>query len=153
MTTQTITDTVSGVVSRVAGHGFQLAGRDSWLNLSKYAKPAPLLPRGGMHVEVGLDRAGYVRAVHLLAAPQEDSPANAAARASKLLYPSDDQPAPAVEQRTDHSVPNAPPDRDTRIMRQAVLNTATAILGSGGRGVNGADVLALAATLEGWVSR
>lgn len=45
------------------------------------------------------------------------------------------------------------PDRDTRIMRQAVLNTATSILGSGGRAVSEEDVIELAARLEAWVLR
>jgi hypothetical protein len=118
------------------------------LNISKYAKPAPLLPREGMHVEVGLDRSGYVRAVHLVTPPEEEQSTGVPARASELLYLSDEEPASAAEQREQQL-----PDRDTRIMRQAVLNTATAILGSGGRDINAADVLALAARLEGWVSR
>jgi len=46
-----------------------------------------------------------------------------------------------------------PPDRDTRIMRQAVLNTATAILASGGRATDAKAVFELAAALERWVSR
>jgi hypothetical protein len=118
------------------------------LNISKYAKPAPLLPREGMRVEVGLDPAGYVRAVHLVAPQQEDSPPGEAPGASELLYLNNEALTPAAERRTAQV-----PDRDTRIMRQAVLNTATAILGSGGRDISVADVLTLAARLEAWVSR
>lgn len=119
-----ITDTIDGSVARSNDKGFLLAGREGWLNRSKYADPAPLTPTEGQQVRVGLDRAGFVRTVEVLG----------------------DAPARTGE-------PAGSPDCDTRIAREAVLNTAVALLGSGGRSVTLADVLSVAAQLEGWVTR
>jgi len=126
MTTQTnpITEYVEGTVSRINGHGFQLVGRDGWLNVSKYANPAPELPSEGASVRIGLDKAGFVRSIEQLAAGPEVEP-----------------------------TPVGNVDRETRIGRMAALNTATAILSSGGQQASVKDVLTLAGQLEAWGSR
>jgi len=49
------------VVTRTNGTGFQVAGRDGWLNLSKFASVA--LPAVGQRVRIGLDKSGYVREI------------------------------------------------------------------------------------------
>jgi len=121
--TNPITEEIGGIVVRVSQNGFTLAGRDGWLNVSKYAEPPPPMPPEGARVRVGLDRAGFVRTVDVEELPAESTP------------------VPATR------------DRDTRIMRQAVLNTATAILASGGKPVSVDEVLDLAERLEAWVMR
>jgi hypothetical protein len=121
-----VTDYVEGSVGRSHDRGFTLSGRDGWLNISRYAEPPPPVPAEGSRVRVGLDKGGFVRSVEVLEAP-----------------------APLVrEPGVAYGL-----DRDTRIMRQAVLNTATAILSSGGQVTNAADVVALAEELEAWVNR
>jgi len=49
------------VVTRTNGNGFQVEGRDGWLNLSKFASVA--LPAVGQRVRIGLDKSGYVREI------------------------------------------------------------------------------------------
>src|SRR5579859_3796811 len=127
-----IVEEISGVVEAANPRGFLLAGREGWLNLSRYADPTPEIPGEGALVRVGLDKAGFVRTIEVEAAPER--PATAVADASSGY-----NPASGV--------------RDQRIMRQAVLNTATAILSSGGREADADDVLALAERLESWVTR
>lgn len=51
---------VEGVVSRVSPYGFQLQGREGWLNISKFVEPKPELPRFGAKIKVGLNNAGFV---------------------------------------------------------------------------------------------
>jgi len=143
MVTQ-IADVVDGVVSHVNDHGVRLAGEADWRNLSKFSKPRPVLPQVGDRVRLSLDGGGYVRAVELLGAP--------------LAIPG--WPAPPAPEEEPYRYPErgavaaAPPvDREQRICRQAVLNTAVALLSSGGRACEPRDVLALASTLEQWVSR
>lgn len=127
--TNLIVDEVTGIVEAANPRGFLLAGRDGWLNISRYAEPPPPIPAEGARVRVGLDKAGFVRTIEVEAEPE---PSFAAA------------------------VRESPPPyglRDTRIMRQAVLNTATAILSSGGHTADPGDVIALAEQLEAWVTR
>jgi hypothetical protein len=81
MVAATVADTIEGIVSRVNDHGFILEGHGDWLNLSRYAKPAPLLPHAGVHVEVGLDKDGYVRTVAPIRR-DEPTPPEALGRAS-----------------------------------------------------------------------
>ncbi len=123
------TDAIEGTVARVGSYGFTLDGREGWVSISKFADPRPDLPAEGARVRVELDRSGYARTIEVLELPE-----------------------PRVAAREDGGY--APlPDRDTRIMRQAVLNTAVALLSSGGRETNLDDVIATAETLEQWVVR
>jgi len=105
---QIVTESIEGVVSRANGKGFTLAGRDGWLNLSRYADPVPAVPAEGARVRVGLDKAGFVRVIEPAGAGAEEAP-GAQPLAASLG------------------------DKDTRITRLAALNTATAILSSGPR--------------------
>lgn len=120
-----IVSQLEGIVACANDRGFKLEGRDGWLNISKFSAAAQV-PPAGAPVRVGLDKAGFVRETELLSRDE-----------AAVLVP---------------SAPSAPVDRDARIMRQAVLNTATNILMSNGS-VNVADVLDLAARLEAWVTR
>jgi hypothetical protein len=117
---------ISGKVERVKGSGFTLAGRDGWLNLSKFAEGVTV-PAVGDVVAVEIDGKGFVRQI-----------TNATPH------------GPPVS-TNGHS---APADRETAINRRAVLNTATAILGGGtGFAIDPAEVVKLAARLECWVRR
>jgi hypothetical protein len=128
-TTQT-SESIEGLVERVGSYGFTLDGRDGWISISKFADPRPELPAEGARVRVDLDRSGYARAIEVLeAAPFTAEPSRGESGNTSYL------------------------DRDTRIMRQAVLNTAVALLSSGGREVSLEDVIDTAETLEQWVTR
>jgi hypothetical protein len=132
VTTDGSTSDVEGVVGRVNERGVLLEGREGWLNISKFAGGV-VLPEPGARVRLSLDNAGFIRGIETLAAPaplgQEDGSALAGFPVSVASV------------------------RDVRIMRQAVLNTATAILSSGGRATDAAAVIALAEELEAWVTR
>jgi hypothetical protein len=121
-------DRIQGTVSRVNGHGFTLAGRDGWLNISKYAPAEDVpMPTQGAVVSLQLDAKGFVRRI-----AAEDTP-------------------PRVQGRT---APMGRGGRDqSTITRLAVLNTSTAILSSGQRAADPAAVLALAEDLERWATR
>jgi hypothetical protein len=129
--------TIEGVVERVHGNGFRLAGREGFLNLSKFAIPAPAMPTEGQRVAVGIDKGGFVREVIV---------------ARDLAGGQDLPPADARVIGTDGTTPA---DRETRITRMACLNTATAILTTRNArgGVDVAEVLSVAAELERWVLR
>src|SRR5689334_15637108 len=58
-----IAEAIAGTVSRANGEDSQLAGCPGWLNLSRYADPAPVIPVEGACVPIALDRAGCVRRV------------------------------------------------------------------------------------------
>lgn len=115
---------VEGIVARTNERGFTLRGREGWLNLSRYASPAPVVPPEGTTVRVGLDASGFVRSIEALAAPQEQAASTTPAGG-----------------------------REQAVTRLACLNTATAILSSGGREADPDDVMALAERLERWVQR
>jgi hypothetical protein len=118
-------DQIQGVVSRVSPHGFMLAGRDGWLNVSKFAPPDDVaIPMQGACVSLLLDAKGFVRKIAADGTPLEVS-------------------APGRRGGRDQ----------TTITRLAVLNTATTILASGQRTVDVAAVLDLAARLEQWATR
>jgi hypothetical protein len=142
-------DVVDGVVARVNDRGLVLDGDDLWLNVSRYAKPAPKLPRVGETVRIYLDKDGYIRDVEALRDEE---------RASYQVEDGVDVPPPEgpsrqVERSTSDHSPSDPPDREVRITRMACLNTATAILSPGGRPADPEAVLALATRLEAWVGR
>lgn len=122
-------DAIEGVVARVGSYGFTLDGREGWVSISKFADPRPDLPVEGARIRAELDRSGYARTIEIL-----------------------EMPEPGTSNR-DGATPLLLPDRDTRIMRQAVLNTAVALLSSGGRETNLDDVIATAEALEQWVVR
>src|SRR5262252_2316799 len=96
------TTQLEGVVARSNDRGLVLDGHDGWLNISKYADGV-LIPDNGSSVRLHLDKSGFIRGIDVLAL------------ATRLRAPLE---------------PGVAPDRDHRILRQAVLNTATAILGS-----------------------
>ena len=121
-----IAEQVAGVVTCSNSKGFQLEGRDGWLNISKFAAGVAA-PERGARVVAGLDKAGFVRTVELVEVSSAE--------------------APPTEPRTS-------PDRETAITRMACLNTATAILSSGQRAIGDvAAVLGTAAQLERWINR
>ena len=132
-------EVLTGTVSRVNERGLILNDEDCWLNVSRYAKPAPVLPRVGESVRVYLDKDGYVRDVERV--PYE------------VDVPPPEEPSRQVEATRSNGSTALTPDRDLRICRQAVLNTATAILSSGGLPASPDEVLALAERLEAWVGR
>jgi hypothetical protein len=123
-----IAEQVAGVVTCSNAKGFQLEGRDGWLNISKFATGVAA-PERGARVHVGLDKSGFVRTVETT--------------------------APIGECVVNESVTTGTrPDRETAITRMACLNTATAILSSGGRVIGSAtEVLEVAVQLEQWVTR
>lgn len=59
---------ISGRVTAVNDKGVKLDGDDEWLNISKYAKPAPKLPAKGERVTLGMDTQGFIRTI------ESDSP-------------------------------------------------------------------------------
>lgn len=127
MSANPIIDTIEGTVTRTNDKGFVLAGREPWVNISQYAKPLPAVPPIGSIVRVGLDKAGFARSVEIIGGNAQPPSANGA-------------PASTT--------------RDRVVSRLALLNTATAILSSGGRPIEvPKDVVALAQRLEGWVYR
>jgi hypothetical protein len=140
-------DVVDGVVARRNERGILLQGENVWLNVSRYATPAPALPLPGERVRLYLDKDGYIRDVDRVAystnGPAEDG-----------VDPEPDDAVPARQLEAPSGGDTvSPPDKDTRIARMNVLTTATAILSSGGRACEVADVLKLAAQLEAWVNR
>ena len=117
---------LEGVVARTNDRGLLLEGREGWLNVSKFATDV-VIPEPGSHVRVTVDPAErFVRKIEVLALAQPLRP--------------------GLE-------PGVAPDRDHRILRQAVLNTATAMLSSGGRPTDLPAVLEVATALEYWVLR
>ncbi len=126
---------ISGTVLRANDRGFVLSGRDGWLNVSHYAAEVRI-PEPGAKVRVGLDKAGFVRRI-------QPAGENVSRTGAAPTHAPEDRESPVI----------VPAERDARIMRQAVLNTATAILTTHQRPITLADVLTLAGQLEGWVTR
>lgn len=134
---------VIGTVAQVNKTGLKLeeAGENgSWLNVSRYASPAPTMPERGAKVSLGLDGKGFIRTIEVL-------PSKANGNGHKV------EPTPTVEpfpSPADASLPCT----DRRISRLACLNTAVNILASGGRAIEDpSEVAHLAARLEKWVYR
>lgn len=149
--------TILGTVAQVNDKGLKLEGAAGWLNVSKFAVGV-VMPTRGQWVTVTLDGKGFVRAI--LPAYPPESPAPVA------VAPAQPPAAPVVGTAPELK-PEAPdwplpwegdaeqqPGTQRIISRQAVLNTATAILSSGGRAIaDPAEVVGLAAQLEKWVYR
>ena len=130
------TDVIEGKVARVNPNGFRVVGRDRWFNLSRYGERPPL-PLPGQWVKAAVDERGFLQSVEVV--PAELS---TGVGAQAVTAPESNPGATASH-----------PDKDMRITRLAVLNTATALLSSGGRRADGDAVIALAARFEGWVTR
>jgi hypothetical protein len=138
-----------GRVIRANERGFVLEDcEDSWLNISRYAKPAPKLPQVGERVRCQLDAQGYVRSIERLADEE---------RTSYQVEDGVDVEPPEEPWRqvgrTTPTVAEPAPDRDVQIRRMNALSTATAILSSGGQRVDLGEVTALAEILERWICR
>lgn len=121
-----ISSYIDGVVARANERGVMLEGETTWRNISKWANPVPAVPDTGSLVRLGLDAAGFVRCIGATAMPMVSPPGWGQSA-----------PADAI-------------DRDRRIVREAVLNTAVSILSSHGA-VDPHEVVELAARLEAWV--
>lgn len=66
-TTNPVVTSEQGEVSHAKGNGFKINGREDWCNWSKFTPAdAVFLPGVGDTVEVGFDKAGYVRACEVL---------------------------------------------------------------------------------------
>lgn len=129
-------ETVEGKVLRINGNGFQITGRDGWLNISKFADACDVpTPKVGDVVKVKLDKSGYVRWIRT--SVPEAQP----------------EPEAETEPQPEETQPTERPCKDVIVTRLAVLNTATSILSSGGRATDADAVIALAARLEAWATR
>jgi hypothetical protein len=125
-------ESLQGVIEAVNARGVKLRDQ-GWTNYS-YSLDGDMIARSvqpGDTVHLGIDDRGYVQDLTMI----EKAP----------------EPAPA-------SVAVAAVDRDTRIMRQALLNTAVSIFALNIQAgkvdhVMDGDVMALAESLEVWVLR
>jgi hypothetical protein len=105
------------LVGRTNGHGFQTSDGE-WINISKFARAEDVaLPRAGERVQVSLDRSGFVRKIATVAPPAPELAAT----------------QPSVEASPTAATHAGETVKDVVVTRLAVLNTATAILSSGGR--------------------
>jgi hypothetical protein len=119
---------VTGRVRSVNEKGLKLDGHDSWLNVSRYAVGV-VLPERGDAVACTLDKAGFLRAVEVIA----DLP-------------------PAVAGASDlPASPSVPSAKDRTITRLAVLKAAAEFAAS--RDLKSGHVLSIAASWERWVNR
>jgi hypothetical protein len=124
-------------VERVNGSGFN--SDEQWWNISKFAKPGDVgMPSVGDRVLVSVDKSGFVRRIETPTAPATPAPASVTPEA-----PGAPLTASTIAQD----------DRGIVITRLAVLNTAVAVLSSGGRPTSADEVLALAGRLEAWAVR
>ncbi len=117
-------DSISGVISKVNGSGFLLEGRQGWLNLSRFARPAPEIPPVGTRVVVSLDNQGFVRGVEI----------------------DDDGRHPAVP-ATQARLPLDPANR------RCALQIAATVMRDRGERVKTPELLSLAEALEEWLAR
>ena len=114
-----------GEVKSANSRGVLLKGEAEWANWSRWAEHV-VTPQPGERVVLHLDGGGFIRSL-----------ASSGGTSGKD-YP---------------EVAGAPADRETRITRSACLNTATAIAASWQRPLDAREVMALAETLERWVTR
>ncbi|MDP9224005.1 MAG: hypothetical protein M3P18_09130 [Actinomycetota bacterium] len=132
-------------VLQTNGTGFRTRER-GWVNVSRYANPTDvLLPSVGERVVLHLDKAGFVRRIEPVAPiATQNAP-------QTRTGPMAGQTAPEAIVST--SGPIAQDDRGIVITRLAVLNTAVALLSSGGGATTLEEVLDVAARLEAWATR
>ena len=161
------TNTVTGRVAHVNERGLKLEGADQWANVSCFAVGV-VMPARGQQVVLTLDGKGFIHGIALATTNGHQAPANAPQAALEPL-PAVGKGAKSSPAMVEDSAPQSkapawpPPWEGTAeqqpgtqriISRQAVLNTATAILSSGGRAISDpAEVVKLAAKLEQWVFR
>jgi hypothetical protein len=128
------TTTLTATIARSNGKGFQTQEQPGvWLNLSKFAEPAPVVPPVGTACRLTLDAAGFVRAIEPL---DQSGPA-----------------LPPLELEPRDQLPTgAPPSRETTITRLACLKAAAEFLAPR-EGAKHADVLEVAARFEAWTMR
>lgn len=120
---------VTGRVRSVNEKGLKLDGHDDWFNYSKYAVGI-VAPERGDAVACTLDKAGFLRAVEVIA----DLP-------------------PAVAGASDVRTPSAVHGtKDRTITRLAVLKAA-AEFGAARPSLKSGDVLKIAESFERWVLR
>lgn len=125
------TETFEATVRRVNGHGVTVEGRDGWLNISKYADPSDVqTPAVGQRVVLTLDGQGFVRKI----APAIPAPVTA-------------NPSAPV------ATPVSRPGREVVIARLAIINSAIALLASGGRQLDADATLDVADRMERWATR
>ncbi len=132
-------------VQQVNGRGFRSTEGD-WLNCSKFARAEDVvMPTVGDRVLVSLDKSGFVRKIEPVAPiATQNAP-------QTRTGPMAGQTAPEAIVST--SGPIAQDDRGIVITRLAVLNTAVALLSSGGGATTLEEVLDVAARLEAWAVR
>ena len=154
--------TVLGVVAQVNDKGLKLEGAAGWLNVSKFAVGV-VMPTRGQWVTVTLDGKSFIRAILPAYPPDHLAPAPVApvqAPAPIAVQPASVAPVAApTPEAPDWPPPwegtaEQQPGTQRIISRQAVLNTATAILSSGGRAISDpGEAVKLAVQLEQWVYR
>lgn len=114
--------------------GIKLEGHDDWFNQSKYVQPPISIPPRGTQVVLHCKEHNgkyYVQSITTTGAP----------------------PAAASRQNGDAGYTNGGDARDLRITRMASINSAIALLSSGGRTASEADAFALAGRIYGWVTQ
>jgi hypothetical protein len=121
---------VQGIIACGNDRGVKLVGADKWVNVSKFSDGV-IIPPVGTSVVLGIDKAGYVREVTTAPAAPQDA-------------------AQAPEQAATAST--VPPSKDSMIARMNSITNAIAIVTSNGPAAI-AEVLRVAATLEGWILR
>jgi hypothetical protein len=156
-----------GTVSRTNDHGLQLVGRDGWLNVSRFANPAPALPPAGARIRLGMDTSGFVRTIETVDAgpgktpPQGPRPASQRPVASGPVPTASDE-FPPVEPpdfaegfagaEPVASMGGTSPSRELIITRLACLKAAAHIV-AGTPSANAGMVLSVAETFETWAQR
>lgn len=129
--------TVEGKVTRTNDKGLQIAGRDGWLNISKFANELDCpMPKVGQTVRLTLDKSGYIREI----APVVDAPAT-----MQVSAPTEDSATAQTPVSDDR--------KQQLIVRQCVLKVAADLATIGGMASNVEETLSLAARLENWVLR
>lgn len=156
-------------VAAVKGNGFK-ATDQAWYNWSQYADASiVIMPQVGDVVRVGLDKRNFIQQLAIVAADGTAQPRAIAGGAPAVQLAPTTVAALAATRKPEPepdwlagAVPAEPAsfagglDQDTRgtiITRLAALNTATAILSSGGGAATLDEVLATAARLEAWALR
>lgn len=131
------TETTRGTVQSINDKGVRLAGRDSWLNFSRYAKPGDIdIASVGDTVELRIDGSGFVRGMTWMAASQRPEPPSRDPDPEPPAFP----PAPT----------SPAPSKDVLIVRQTALKCAAEFAASR-PGMKCTDVLTVAQAWAAWV--